>query len=134
MWTDEYIGLPFKPDGRDRNGLDCWGLVKLVYNEQLGIELPSYEGVFKEENVNNLKVVSNLMDRERKKWTLVSEPQEMDVLLMRIQSKIISHVGIYLNKNKMLHIMKGIESVVEPTTGIQWKDRIVGVYRYADSR
>lgn len=132
MWTDNYIGLPFIPDGRSRDGLDCWGLVKLVYEEQLGIILPSYDGVFKEDNIKNLRVVSDLMDKEREKWIRVEKPTEFDVLMMRIQGRVISHVGIYLNKNKMLHIIKGISSVIEPTTGINWKDRIVGAYRHAD--
>ena len=132
MWTDDYIGIPFAPDGRSRDGLDCWGLVQLVYRERLGIELPGYDGVFKEESADNLRIVSDLMDRERAKWTRVREPAEFDVLLMRIHGRLVSHVGICLPKSRMLHILKGISSVVEPTAGMHWKDRIVGAYRHAD--
>ncbi len=42
LWAGRYIGLPFMTHGRDRSGLDCWGLARLVMAEQLGRALPSY--------------------------------------------------------------------------------------------
>ena len=42
LWYESYMDLPWKLGGRDRKGLDCWGLVRLVYKEQLNIELPSF--------------------------------------------------------------------------------------------
>jgi len=41
-WIDRYQRIPFKDDGRSYTGLNCYGLVYLVYKQELGIVLPIY--------------------------------------------------------------------------------------------
>lgn len=41
-WVQRYVGIPYRPCGRDHYGIDCYGLVCLVYREVLGIELPDW--------------------------------------------------------------------------------------------
>src|SRR5687767_9653450 len=42
-FAQSVIGTPFVAKGRDRVGLDCWGVIVLAYRELLGVELPGYE-------------------------------------------------------------------------------------------
>ena len=129
-WTDDYIGLPFKPDGRDRSGCDCWGLVCIVYKEQLGISLPEYRGIFKDQSISSLKAAARAYAIGKEAWQKVSKPEPFDVVMVR--SGIYTwHVGIAIDQANMLHIMSGINSIIEPFTGIQWKNRVEEFRHYA---
>ena len=44
-WVSAYVGLPFKEGGRNRDGLDCYGLLRLVINERFAGAVPEYEGI-----------------------------------------------------------------------------------------
>jgi cell wall-associated NlpC family hydrolase len=132
MWTDDFIEIPFKPDGRDRNGCDCWGLVCLVYREKLGIELPEYKGVFEAQTIAQLKNVARVMEREKESWVRVEKPHEFDVVMIR-SGAYAWHVGIVIDRRRMLHVMSGINSTVEEYTGMDWKNRIEEFRRYVAS-
>lgn len=132
MWTDGYIGLPFLPDGRTKAGLDCWGLVQLVYREQKGIELPSYSGIYTADTVEKLREIAEIMEMESVKWPRVDIPQDFDVVRLRFSGRLAFHVGVVVGKD-FLHITQGIQSTVERLNSPVWKQKITGFYRYATS-
>lgn len=43
-WAEKYMTVPYKAFNRkpDFSGCNCWGLVYLVFQHELGIDLPSY--------------------------------------------------------------------------------------------
>ena len=48
-WAARYIGIPFRDRGRTREqGLDCWGLVRLVYEETFNVSLPSFTSCYED--------------------------------------------------------------------------------------
>lgn len=129
MWTDNYIGIPFRPDGRDRDGCDCYGLVCLVYKEMFNINLPLFKGVYCEDTTENLVRVARTMAAARNKWKRVDTPKPFDGIMLRT-GEYTWHVGVVVDKRRFLHVQRGTESIVDEYTGIEWKDRIDGFYRY----
>lgn len=121
-----YVGIPFKEKGRDENGLDCWGLVRLWYDKELGIELPSYIDAY--QTTNDIEITETIKKEQAIKWELVDTPKRGDVVLLKIKG-LPWHVGIYLGDNRMLHVEQGCDSIIEKLGRSKWKNRILGYYR-----
>lgn len=128
-WTDDYIGLPFRPDGRDRTGLDCWGLYRLVLRERSGLDLPDYLGVYTAADAVSLRAAAAMMDREESLWTPVSTPAPFDLIRMR-RGPLGAHVGCVVSPGLMLHIQEGGTSRLDHYDWSDWASRVVGFYRH----
>jgi cell wall-associated NlpC family hydrolase len=128
-WISDYIGLTFKERGRDRNGLDCWGLVRLVLTEQFDIDVPSYAADYY--SVLNESHISHLIRTHLGFWHPVHPSQPGDCILFRIH-KHPSHIGITVTENWMLHILNDDTVSLDRFDSLRWKRRIVGFYRHKD--
>ena len=123
----EYIGIPFSHQGKDWDGCDCWGLVLLFYENEFGIKLPSFHDDY--ETADKSRQIHSVTNREKDSWKRFDEPEYGDVILMRFRG-FECHVGIYLENDKMLHIMRGTDSCIENLKDNKWRPRITGFYRY----
>ena len=130
-WSGQYLNLPFIEQGRDRAGVDCYGLLRLVFQEQRGIVLPSYtEGYTTEDD---MKLLTDLVrGHVATAWSHVERAQATvyDAVIFRMKGEPI-HVGVVLDHEYFLHTMRGKWSSIERMNSIQWRHRIVGVMRYA---
>ena len=127
-WWDDYIGLPFLSKGRDRNGVDCWGLLRLVYQEELGIYHPSYTENYEVAAISD-EVTEAFNLGLDSSWQKVDKVREFDAVMLTISGKPF-HCGVITTKGYMLHIIKGSNAVVESYMNRHWNRRIDGIYRY----
>jgi cell wall-associated NlpC family hydrolase len=129
IWAGRYIGLPFKDHGRDRVGLDCWGLARLILGEQFGLCLPSYSHEYR--TTADPSRIGPLIEREVAGWNPVASGAEQagDIVILRLHGKPM-HVGLVIGDRQMLHIESGINSAIERYGGPRWADRLYGFYRY----
>jgi len=130
-WSSEYIGLEFKSNGRDRYGLDCWGLVRLVLMEQFRIKCPSLNQSY--QDTKDMESIPLVVDDTKEMFIPIKLGDEMagDVIILRVRG-IPMHVGIVLGGNKMLHIEENINSSIEDYSGKRWRDRVIGFYRHKE--
>lgn len=127
MNITKYIGIPFKPLGRNEKGCDCWGLARLVYKNELGIDLPSMQYAEKFDP----KELTELIEEGATQWVSIPFGSELpgDVLILR---SINPHVGVVIDKRNMLHIQATTNACIARFDSVAWNKRIIGIYRHAD--
>lgn len=130
-WWNKYIGIPFVEKGRDENGLDCYGLLQLVFKQERGIILRDYLEVY--DNVNDKEILKAAIESgrlENDNWIEPPWPSMFDVIILRMRGVPI-HLGIVTKPGHMLHCAKDINTVHEKYNSMLWKNRIVGFNRWA---
>lgn len=121
-WWTEYIGIPFRDHGRDRDGCDCWGLVRMVYADHFGLELPSYAGAYRD--IADGDGLSRAVEQILPAWRS-AEPEEFAVALIRFHGGRL-HVGVMADIGRMLHVERGKLACVEPLE--PYRNLLQGVY------
>lgn len=127
-WTNKYVGIPYRDKGRDTSGIDCYGLARLVYKEELGIDLPSFDDEYLAHDQNSQ---SELTARYKEQWIPVEEPKEADLVVFKIAG-FESHIGIVVNDKQFLHARSGQDSAIETFDSFKWKNRVAGFFQYTE--
>lgn len=123
-WYDKYQRMKFA-----ERTADCWGFVRHVYRDELGIDLPSYLSLY--DNSEDPKI-GGVIEEQRKSWREVERPELFDIVLMRLSSSgAACHVGIALGNGNMIHMRRKTGVVIQPLNGLEWKRRIYGFIRHA---
>lgn len=127
-WASAYVGIPYVPGGRTREGLDCWGLLRLVYAEELGVALPSYRDA--PDPAERAELAGLIQaDREAGPWQRVEDIRPFDGLLFRVGAHAV-HMAVAVNDTRMLHVSHGGRAVVQRIEDPMWRSRLVGIYRW----
>lgn len=107
-----YMGVPYVWGGNTRSGLDCSGLVKLVWN-QYGINLPR--------TAREQATVGTAVG--------INDLQPGDRLYFICKGSVIDHTGIYIGNNTFIHASSSRRGVaLDQLTG-KWQQWFVGARR-----
>lgn len=101
-WVNNYIGIPYVRNGRNLDGLDCWGLIWLVKREIENMLLPDWTvASARYHTVVSVmsKAVNEVIGGGGAKR--VDKPKDFDIIVLR-RGDLCAHVGLYINKG-ILH-------------------------------
>ena len=127
-WTQKYVGIPFVSGGRDYDGCDCYGLVRLILNDEYQIQLPALNSDYSD--ALNCEQTKNLF----KEYvpvicgTKIENPEEKAVCLVRIRGGLCTHVGIYAGDAFIIHTRNKTGAVCERLSSPFLTGRIEGWY------
>lgn len=129
-WVQDYIGIPFQSGGRDRAGLDCYGLIRLVLMEQYGCKLPLLDGKY--DNALNLYDTSPLFFQQLPILTeKIAGPQERAIALLEMH-QLPCHLGLFCGSESIIHSRAGVGVVAERLDSRRLSGKIVGWYRVSE--
>ena len=126
----DLIGKRFVNRGRSAvKGMDCWGLVMEVFR-RYGVYVPDYTvDAFAFHTIDKVAGIA----AQSRKWKRVEMPANGDAplaVLMRMHPKYITHAGVYIGDNRIIHTMKCTDVIVSKATALN--RRIEGYYRYVE--
>ena len=130
MWHNKYVGIPFLDKGRDTNGIDCWGLARLVYKQEYSIDLPSFSTDYEADDTERMK---DLLAQYKEGWEKIDTPTEGCIVLFNILG-VESHMGIAISSTHFLHARDRYDSAIESFDSVGWKNRITGFYKYSENK
>ena len=128
--VDWVFDIPFVEGGRSEDGADCWGLVVLFYEKELGISLPKYEDVVLNIGKNHEKTMDQV-DAILDTLTLfepTDTPEYGDVVLLNMLGRPV-HTGIVIAPNQFIHTTHKTNVAVENYSELKWNRRVQGFYR-----
>ncbi len=86
-FIDQWMGVPYKFGGQDKEGIDCSGLTQLLQQEVYGIQIP--------------RMTSQQVTVIKRKYE--EELKEGDLVFFDFDNKQFSHVGVYLQNGYVVH-------------------------------
>jgi cell wall-associated NlpC family hydrolase len=121
-----YIGIPYKHHGRTPEGMDCYGLAKEIYKNELGIDVPDFE--------YDQRVANEAFDAIHSPsgaWMRSSTEslQPFDIMVFR-NFGVVGQVAIYIGDNKAIFTGSKAGSCLRPLSA-ERMNRCIGVYRWA---
>jgi cell wall-associated NlpC family hydrolase len=126
---ERYRNIPYKDHGRTFAGVDCWGLLYLVYKNEFGLQLPSWSAEYVD--ADDAPAAAMLeKDHCVRQWQRVSKPFIGAGGLFEVAGNL--HVGVCIDVRgrQMLHVTKDTQVTVENIHSIIWRRRFRGWWRY----
>ncbi len=113
----EYLGVPYRRGGTSKNGMDCSGFVRTLYDDLFKIELPHSSG--EQYRFPALRKVSKV------------RMQAGDLLFFSDKKKKrVNHVGVYLSNGRFIHASSSLGITVSRISESYWLKRFVGSKRH----
>lgn len=123
---DKYMAIPYSDNASSFKGADCYGLVRLILNNEFGKQLPDFSNLktlTKEEKAILANTQLPLIVKEQ-----IFTPEEGCVVQLTALGGFW-HIGVCLEDFLFIHTLKQHGPCIESLTSPKWMKRIEGFYR-----
>lgn len=130
-WANDYVGIPFKWLGYDRDGCSCWGLVRMVAKEQFNLDLPKYDEIEARAQKGEGSPNPYFCQGYSIPLKAAKGGDLLHMWALYKSRKLPLHVGMVVEPGKVLHIEEGCGSVIVDYRKQPMNRRVIGAYRFA---
>lgn len=128
-WTERYVGIPYLALGRGFDGVDCYGLARLILDQECGVRIPAYADA--DPCVLERAELARLIDEGRGSvWHRAEAIRPFDLLLFRMGGQD-SHIGVAIDPRMMIHAHRD-QAKVARLDDPAWRSRLVGAWRHEE--
>jgi len=117
--------VPFREEGQDWCGWNCWGLIRQAYRALKGLDLPDFQRLAALKYSQAAPQFASFRARFRE----IPRGRELPLDILLFSGRPV-HAALVVAKNLMLHVEPGLQTCVEPFTQAPWPGRLLGIYRY----
>ena len=132
----KYMTLPWKPRGRDLEkdgGVDCWGLVLLIYKDFYDLSLDDFESISPSNGYTaTSEQISSAICGYKDFKEITDAPKQAvanDIVIFNAAGQPL-HAGVCLDNKRFMHMDRNSGVTVGKFNSMEWKNRIQGIYRY----
>lgn len=130
MTFSKYINIPYKHHGRDFGGVDCYGLVWLIFKEEKEIILPDviYDKWWSREGENH--IVENIDSL----WDKVQVPYkrfDCPIFYLTPEKNVANHIGLFISPNEFIQVRENKRVEITRLDKF-WKSRLYNAIRYKE--
>jgi len=132
---DKYIGIPFEHKGRGLSGCDCYGLVRLVFENERKIGLPDFLDIDYSCGLekNETYIQDEYSQFLSNGWVSIDKPYTLwdcFIFYSNMEKGIADHIGICIDGDKFLHASCAVGSVLVSRLDQYWISKIYDVARW----
>jgi cell wall-associated NlpC family hydrolase len=127
---------PFTDRGRTvLGGLDCWGLIKYIYDQCGMVDFPDFVIDCEDRN----KIYFQFIEEIKNNFYPIQEKEliEGDIITMNMlisAPSIVHHFGVYIGNNKFIHTLKKQGPQITSLNDTTYRKRIRGFYRWIGNK
>lgn len=123
---NDLIGIPFGEHGDGVTSINCFDLMRSAFLKH-GIKVPPTNiSVCSCKEASNREIYKNLI----RSWEQISKPEPpCGVLISSVDQNFANHIGVFIGKNRILHITKNTDSIIERMYP-KFEHKVIGFYRF----
>lgn len=130
----DLIGVPYLTGGRDKKGIDCYGLFIEVMKRN-GIVVPDLTEIVSvcDNTVGRSEIIRNQIDEY---WEKIDVPEEGCAVAIAMDYEnpdVVQHLGVYLGKKTIIHVFRKMGIILSTIDDPMIKNRIRGYYKWKGS-